>query len=152
MTRAGRKPTGPALATQLDGSPRAKERLEAILETIASSATIDEASSRLGIKAAMFYRLRTEVLQAGLARLEPRPIGRPSQHPTAAEERCRELERRIEELESELKIARVQEEIARVMPQRVEEPPALKKTTRCRQSLCCRRRRGQRKNPRLPQR
>lgn len=151
MTRAGRKPTGPALATHLDGSPRAKERLQAILETIASSATIDAASRRLGIKAAMFYRLRTEVLQAGLARLEPRPIGRPSQHPTAAEERCRELDRRIAELEAELKIAGVREEIARAMPQRAEEPPALKKTTQRRQSLHCRRPRGQRKKPRFPQ-
>jgi hypothetical protein len=143
---------GPALATQLDGSQRAKERMEVILETIASGATIDEASSRLGIKAARFYRLRTEVLQAGLARLEPRPIGRPSQHPTAAEERCRELERRIEELEAELKIAGVREEIARVMPQLVEEPPALKKTPQRRQSLHCRRPRGQRKKQRFPQR
>ena len=73
MTHAGRKPLGPALVEHLDGSPRAKQRLEVILATIAGQLTIDQASEQLGIKPAMFYRLRTEVLEAGLARLEPRP-------------------------------------------------------------------------------
>jgi hypothetical protein len=40
-----------------------------------------------------------------------------------------ELEGRVAELESELKIAAVREEIARVMPHLSERDPELKKTT-----------------------
>ena len=129
MTHAGRKPTGPALVHRLEGSERAKQRLEAILETIAGQLTIDEACQRLGIKPAMFHELRTEVLEASLARLEPRPLGRPQQQTPAEELKCVELERRVEELESELKIAAVREEIARVMPRRADADPPVKKTT-----------------------
>ena len=98
MSHAGRKPTGPALAQHLEGSERAKQRLEMILATIAGQMTIDQASRCLGIKAAMFYRLRTEVLEAGLASLEPRPMGRPPHTPTAEELRCAELNQEVEQL------------------------------------------------------
>ena len=70
----GRKPLGPQLAQHLEGSIGAKERLEVILETIAGRMKVTEACARLEIGEAMFHRLRTEVLQAGLARLEPRPL------------------------------------------------------------------------------
>jgi hypothetical protein len=129
MTHAGRKPLGPALVEHLEGSQRAKERLEVVLETIAGHMTIDQACQRLEIGQAMFHRLRTEVLEAALARLEPRPIGRPPRQTTPESLRRAELERQIEELRSEVKIAAVREEIARVMPHLVEEEPPLKKTT-----------------------
>ena len=116
MTRAGRKPLGPDLVEHLEGSQRAKQRLEVILETIVGRLTIEQACRRLAVKPAMFYKLRTEVLKAGLARLEPRPMGRPSQQATAEAAKRVELEHRVEELESELKIAAVREEVARVMP------------------------------------
>ncbi len=128
MTRTGRKPLGPELVGHLEGSQPAKQRLEVILETIVGRLTIDQACQRLGIKPAMFYRLRTEVLEAGLARLEPRPMGRPPQQTTAEEAKRVELEYRVEELESELKIAAVREEIARVMPHLNDEALPLKKT------------------------
>ena len=72
MTQAGRKPRDPPWWQHLDGSPRAKQRLEVILATIAGQLTIDQASEQLGIKPAMFYRLRTEVLEAGLGRASSR--------------------------------------------------------------------------------
>jgi hypothetical protein len=127
MTRAGRKPLGPDLVEHLEGSQRAKQRLEVILETIIGRLTIDQACQRLGIKRAMFYRLRTDVLEAGLARLEPRPTGRPPQQMTADEAKRVELEHHVEELESELKIAAVREEIARVMPHLTDAVRPLKK-------------------------
>lgn len=129
MGHAGRKPTGPALVQHLEGSERAKQRLEVILSTIAGQMTIDEACSCLGIKPAMFYRLRTEALEAGLARLEPRPMGRPPHTVTADEIRCAELRQEVEELRSELKLAEVREEVARVMPRGVQADPPGKKTT-----------------------
>jgi len=129
MTRAGRKPLGPDLVEHLEGSQRAKQRLEVILETIVGRLTIDQACQRLGISPAMFYRLRTEVLEAGLARLEPRPMGRPPQQVTAEDAKRVALEHRVEELQSELKIAVVREEIARVMPHLADGSSGIKKTT-----------------------
>lgn len=148
MTHAGRKPLGPGLVEHLEGSQRAKQRLEVILETIAGQSTIDQACQHLGIKPAMFYRLRTEVLAAGLARLEPRPMGRPPQPLTAEELKSAELQDRVEELESEVKIASVREEIARVMPHLVEGEPPVKKTTQSASSSPRRCHAGQRKKHR----
>lgn len=112
----GRKPLGPQLAQHLEGSIGAKERLEVILETIAGRMKVTEACARLEIGEAMFHRLRTEVLQAGLARLEPRPLGRPPR-PTVPEAlRVVELEHDLKDLELELKTTRVQLEIAQTLP------------------------------------
>jgi hypothetical protein len=143
MSRTGRKPTGPALVQHLEGSGRAKQRLEVILATIAGQMTIDQACSRLGIKPAMFCRLRTEVLEAGLARLEPRPMGRPRHVPTPEELRCAELSHELERLRSELKISEVREDVARVMRRGTRDDSSGKKTTRGSQG----RRRGGRCQP-----
>ena len=129
MTRLGRKPLGPALVQHLDGSPRAKERLEVILETLAGQLTITQACARLGINEAMLHRLRSEVLAAGLAQLEPKPLGRPPRIPTAEQQQCEALQRRVAELETELKIATTREEIALVLAPRSEPASPLKKTT-----------------------
>lgn len=130
MARAGRKPLGPHLVEHLEGTPRAKQRLEAILETIAGRLTIDQACESLGIAPAMFYRLRMEVLQVGLAHLEPRPLGRPPHQATAAEVRSAELTRRVAELESELHLAGVREEIASTLSAVPHGDASGKKTSR----------------------
>jgi helix-turn-helix protein len=123
----GRKPLGPQLAQHLDGSIEAKERLEVILETIAGRRKVTEACAQLGIGEAMFHRLRTEVLQAGLSRLEPRPLGRPPRPRVPEALRVVELEHDLKDLELELKTTRVQLEIAQTLPRRTES--AAKKTT-----------------------
>jgi hypothetical protein len=129
MKRKGRKPEGSALVERLDGSQQAKERLEVIIETLAGRLTIAEAGMRLGVKAARFHRLRTAVLKACLGCLEPQSAGRPRHTATAEEIRRGELEREIVELKSELKIAVVREEIARVLPHSgAASDPPLKKT------------------------
>jgi hypothetical protein len=112
----GRKPLGPQLAQHLDGSSGAKERLEVILETIAGQLKVSEACARLGIGEAMFHRLRTEVLQAGLSRLEPRPLGRPPRPAVPEALRVAELEHDLQDLQLELKTTRVQLEIAQTLP------------------------------------
>lgn len=129
MGHTGRKPTGPAMAQHLEGSERAKQRLEVILATIVGQMTIDQACKCLGIGPAMFYRLRTEVLQAGLARLEPRPMGRPPHTLTAEELRCAELRHEVEQLRAELKLSEVREEVARVLPHGTQADSPGKKTT-----------------------
>jgi hypothetical protein len=106
------------LAQHLDGSSGAKERLEVILETIAGQLPVAQACERLGIGEAMFHRLRTEVLQAGLARLEPRPLGRPPRPTSADAEQIAELKHVVQDLHLELKTTRVQLEIAQTLPHR----------------------------------
>lgn len=124
---AGRKPMGPQLVHHLDGSERAKERLEMILETVAGKITIREACDRLGIEQAMFFRLRTQALEAGLSRLEPRPAGRPPRSPSPEGERIAELEQELQDKERERKATEVRLEIAQAMP-RLAQDEALKKT------------------------
>jgi hypothetical protein len=112
----GRKPLGPGLAQHLDGSSGAKERLEVILETIAGRLNVAQACERLGIGVAMFHRLRTEVLQAGLARLEPRPLGRPPRPTSVEADEIARLNHEVQDLHLELKTTRVQLEIAQTLP------------------------------------
>jgi hypothetical protein len=128
MTHAGRKPLGPALVQHLEGSKQAKQRLEVILKTITGELTIDAACQHLGIQVARLHELRTEVLEAALARLEPRPMGRPRRVPSAEGLRCEELQGRVEELEAQLQIAEVQQQLAQVMPHVVQQEGAVKKT------------------------
>jgi hypothetical protein len=121
MARAGRKPMGPKLVERLDGSHRAKQRMEVILETIAGKLTINQACDRLGISEARFHQLRTGVLQAGLAQLEPRPLGRPAQHQSPEAETIADLEQQVDDLNAELKTADVRLEIAQVMPHLIKD-------------------------------
>ena len=124
---AGRKPLGPKLVHHLDGSERAKERLEVILETVTGKLTISEACGLLGIEEAMFFRLRMQALEAALCRLEPRPAGRPRRSSSPESERIVELEREVEDKELELKAADVRVEVAQAMPHVVRDD-GLKKT------------------------
>ena len=110
----GRKPSGPAAVERLPGSPQARERLRMILETLAGTCRVGAACARLGVSEQRFDQLRTQVLQAGLDSLEPRPLGRPAQAvPSAA---VAALQARVTALETELAAARVREEIALVLP------------------------------------
>jgi hypothetical protein len=117
---------GPRLVHNLDGSDRAKERWEVILATMTGELTIREACDRLGIEEAMFFRLRTQALQAGLARLEPRRAGRPPRPSSPESERIAELEDELQDTEHELKAMEVRLELAETMPQLVREEAAKK--------------------------
>jgi transposase-like protein len=116
MARRGRKPTGAQLLAHMEGSERAKTRLKAILETLSGQRTIPEVCQELGIQESMFHRVRSEVLQTALDRLEPRPLGRP-RLPTSAEDgRVAELEEENLRLRVELKAADVRRELAENLP------------------------------------
>jgi transposase len=112
---AGRKPLGPELVQHLAGSEHAKERLAMILATLAGRCSIAEACEQLGIGEAMFHRLRSAVLQAGLDRLEPRPLGRPPHETSAEAQRIAELEARLTEVEHARQTAEVRLEVAQVL-------------------------------------
>ena len=135
MTRRGRKPTGTNLVEHLEGSERAKARLKAILETLSGERSIPAVCEELGIHESMFHRVRTEVLQTAIDRLEPRPLGRPPQQSSLHDLRVAELEEENRRLHMELRAAEVRRELAEKLP-RLAKPqklaPAagsLKKTT-----------------------
>jgi hypothetical protein len=126
----GRRPSGPKLVERLQGSATAKTRLQVVLETLAGQRSIARACALLGIGEARFHELRTEVLQAALAQLEPGSPGRPRQETPESAARVAALEAQLLDLRIDLKAAQVREEIALAMPhllQRPVEPP--KKTT-----------------------
>jgi transposase-like protein len=123
MARRGRKPKGPQLVESLDGSERAKCRLKAILETLSGQRTIPEVCEELGIQESLFHRVRSQVLQTALERLEPRPLGRPSRLSSAEELRVTELEAEVRELKVELKAADVRRELAEKLPRLVTPLP-----------------------------
>jgi transposase len=116
------------LVHHLDGSDHAKQRWETILETVAGKLPIREACDRLGIEEARFYRLRAEALQAGLARLEPRPSGRPPRHASPEEQQIAKLQEELQEKDVELKAMGVRLDVAQAMP-KLAQDEALKKTT-----------------------
>ncbi len=116
MARRGRKPTGAQLVEHLEGSERAKHRLKAILETLSGQRTIPDVCAELGIQESMFHRIRAEVLQTALGRLEPRPLGRPPQTSSADDLRVAELEAENLNLRVEIKAAEIRRELAENLP------------------------------------
>jgi len=118
---------GPEIVSHLRGSDAARQRLQAILETIAGTCRLKEACSRLGIKAVRFNEIRAEALQAALERLETRPGGRPPLAASPTQEEVRQLKERIAELEAQLRVAHTRAEIAAILP-RVGQAEAVKKT------------------------
>lgn len=112
---AGRKPVGPELVERVSGSGQAQQRATVLLETITGAKTMDEACRALGIEKTQMFKLRTRMLEAAVASLEPQPIGRPPQvvRPEAA--RIAELEAEINRLKVELEGARVRVELAQAL-------------------------------------
>jgi hypothetical protein len=140
MARRGRKPTGPQLVERLDGSSHAKTRLRVILETLAGRRTIPDACEELGIQETMFHKLRCEVLQTALNRLEPRPLGRPPQQLSPHDRRVAELEEENHSLRVEMKAAQIRQELAENLP-RLSRPangPGKKTTPSNRSRTQCR--------------
>jgi transposase-like protein len=123
---------GPALVAHLDGSQRAKDRLELILETLSGQITVVAACRILGISEAMFYKLRHRVMQACLDDLEPKPRGRPPQPSSADAQRSAELTEEVATLQRELAAQTVRLEVAQAIPHLARCAPndIIKKTTR----------------------
>jgi transposase-like protein len=114
----GRKPPGPELVHRLEGAGHVKERLEVILQTLSGRLGVKEASARLGITPQRFHMLREQALQGALGALAPRPMGRPRQTPTPAQERIDALEQDNDRLQRELEASGLREEIAVLLPRR----------------------------------
>ena len=148
MTRRGRKPTGPQLVERLEGSSHAKARLKVILETLSGRWTLPDACEELGIQETMFHKLRSEVLQTALSRLEPRPLGRPSHTHSLEDQQVAVLESENQRLAVELRAADIRRELAEALPRlRKPAPGPGKKTTQSNQPSKKRRQHQRGKKP-----
>jgi hypothetical protein len=116
----GRYPAGVEYVDKLDGADEDKERLTAILKTLAGEMRLLEACKQLGLRPTRFHQLRERALQGALDAITPRPMGRPSRQSLASAERVRELEQALAEKELVLQQAQVREEVALILPQRTE--------------------------------
>lgn len=123
MVQRGR-PTSPAsMLRRLNASSTAKERTLVVLDNLGGRTPVAEACRRLGVSAPLFRRQRLMVLRAALKTLEPRPRGRPAVALPPESRRLRELEEKLERLETDLAYAQVREELAILLPrmQRTEK-------------------------------
>ena len=138
----GRRPIGPELAGQLEGSAAACRRMRVILETIAGTRRVLEACEDLGICEQRFETLRATAIGAAIAALEARPMGRPPKVLTEAQAEIARLQERVAELEAQLQVARVQAELAGVPRGRVESGKPLPRSGRAKESRRSRSRPG----------
>lgn len=112
----GRHPSGPEFVDKLSGDAAAKERLRVVLETLAGTCRVSDACQRLNISEQRFDQVRVEALQAALAALEPKPLGRPPRTASPGETEAEQLRARIAELEAQLHVAAVRTEVAAILP------------------------------------
>lgn len=123
-----RPPSGPNQAQSVDANPEARHRLEAILETVAGTKTIEEACAELRISESRFHVIRREALQAAAESLEAKPAGRPPKaEPDASARRIAELEAVVSRLEIERRAAEVRAELAIGLPGVLRAPDRSKK-------------------------
>jgi hypothetical protein len=112
----GRRPAGPELAEQLEGSAIACRRMRVILETIAGTRRVQEACEQLGICEQRFETIRAAAIRSGIAALESRPTGRPPKVLSEAQAQVARLQERVAELEAQLRVASVRVELASTLP------------------------------------
>jgi transposase len=127
MNMRGRKPSGPEYVERLEGSAKAKERAQVVLETLAGRLLIQEACSRLGVGEAFFNRLRRRFLTGGVPALEDRPAGRRQRVVSAEAQQLRKLEDELQQTRLELQAAQLREEIALTMPYLLQKPKGSRK-------------------------
>jgi hypothetical protein len=115
MTR-GRPPRGLTSIDLLEGPDEERKRLKTILERLGGQRTVEDACAVLGIGKAYYYILEKKVLNAGIAALSPKPIGRPPEEKPGEPPEVRELRERARQLELALEASRVREQLWATMP------------------------------------
>jgi transposase-like protein len=123
-----RKPMGPELADNLEGSQEGRKRLRVILETVAGRKGVEEAARELGVSESRFHEMRAQALGAALSGLEPSPAGRPKKEEDPKDRLLREKDEELLELKIQLRSAQLREEIAAVMPNLVKPRDGGKKS------------------------
>src|SRR5262245_54386436 len=128
----GGRPSGTEVVDRQEASSTAKERVKAVLETIAGQCRVEEVCQRLQISEQRFRQLREELLAGMLGAAEP---GKPGRRPKIAtdlgrdlEEQNRALREQLAAKDIELRAAQARAEIALTLPRVVQESATEKKT------------------------
>jgi hypothetical protein len=101
-----------ALISGLDGSEIARERVALVLKTFSREQLFQTAAATLGVTPQRFHEIRTQILEAAIAAVEPKPVGRPAQPPPDPNlARIAELEQRIRDLIVERDVGYLREEL-----------------------------------------
>lgn len=108
----GRRTSGVKIIEKFDGSERAKERLSAILATMAGEKTVLAACDELGICETMFYKMRDKFLSKAVPLLEPEKCGRKALPKPAPE--VENLRAEVDELKKQLIGAETREQVLRL--------------------------------------
>ncbi len=101
-----------ALIAGLDGSETARERVALVLKTCSREQQVQEAAAVLGVTPQRFHEIRKDILEAAIAAVEPKPVGRPAQPPSDPNlARIAELEQRVRDLTVEREVGYLREEL-----------------------------------------
>jgi hypothetical protein len=115
------------LADRVTASEQARARMKVLLETITGDKTMDQACDALSIHKTQLFRLRTRMLEAAAASLEPQPIGRPPEAVPPQTARIAELEAELNKLHVELQASRLRVELAQALPALSDEHASRRK-------------------------
>jgi hypothetical protein len=116
-----------------------------VLETIAGVRRVQEACEELDICEQRFEAIRVTAIQAAIAALEARPLGRPAKVISPDQLEIAQLQERIVELEAQLHTALIQVELTSALPRRdVESGKAPPRSGRAKESKRSRSRPGKR--------
>jgi transposase-like protein len=118
----GRRPLCIDLVERMQGDPRAKERLMAVLESLQGDGSVKELASICGVKRSRFYELRDQALWGALCALYPDRRGPKPREIDERDELIASLEGEVDSLRVQLVAARVRTEVALVMPHLLHEP------------------------------
>jgi hypothetical protein len=114
-----------------------------ILETIAGTRRVQEACEELEICEQRFEAIRVTAIQAAIAAMEARPLGRPARVVSPDQLEIAQLRERIAQLEAQLHTALIQVELSSALPQRdVESGKAPPRSGRAKESKRSRSRPG----------
>jgi hypothetical protein len=126
---AGRKPEGSQHARKYKGSQEGKKRLEVILKTLAGEMKVEEACRILGIKEALFHRLRTRGVVAMGEALERKAGGPPKKETEISQEEFEKVKRENLQLKLHIRGQQIREEMAILMPEVIKKARESQKKT-----------------------
>jgi len=132
--KRGRRPKKSALVDALAGPEPSKQRLRVIMATISGELSIPEACAQLGIQESRFFVLRAQALEGALKGILPGVPGRPSKEDTPEQAKLKEMQKRLDAMELELKATRIKMELAEALPACSPPPPPAQKKRRHRRN------------------
>ena len=106
---------------KLEGSEAAKERLKLVLGTLTGEISVEEACKVLGISRSRLFEIRKQALEGALKELQPSTPGRKSVQEDERDKKIQELEKLVDELETNLEVSRTRTELALTMPHVLRE-------------------------------